>query len=269
MSQVAERQRRASVPRRLLQLAAGIDDGTVMRFAFSALLVGTICVLYIDYRELMASVPPAGPVQLQPILPPVDAEEDGASAYRPDIVSVPKTLEAPLAISLAGNGELHLSGTFDPGSGERFAAEIEARGEYVETVVLESPGGSVADALAIGRLIHEKGFATRVDAGRLCASSCPVVFASGAERIAAPTAAIGVHQVYAAGITGDVAALTQEPGMAMLQAQNTTAEITRHLTLTGVDPALWLHALETPPNRLYYFSPEEMTALNLVTKLED
>ena len=55
-------------------------------------------------------------------------------------------------------------------------------------------------------------------------------------------------------------------GVAMADAQSVTAEITRHLTLSGVDPALWLHALETPPDRLYYFSPEEMDDLALVTE---
>jgi len=47
----------------------------------------------------------------------------------------------------------------------------------------------------------------------------------------------------------------------------TTAEIISHLTLAGVDPALWLHALETPPDRLYYFNPEEMMRLRLATEL--
>ena len=55
----------------------------------------------------------------------------------------------------------------------------------------------------------------------------------------------------------------------MSDAQSTTADIISHLTKTGVDPALWLHALETPPDRLYYFKPEEMTRLNLVTELDD
>jgi hypothetical protein len=269
MSPTAPRPRRPSASSRLAGLVAGIEDGAIMRFAFFALLIGTLSVLYVDYRELMASAPLPQPARLQPILPPFEAGGESTSTHRPDIVSTPEALEAPLSIALGSGGDLHLTGSFDPGSYERFAAEIAARGEYVETIVLESPGGSVADALAIGRLINEQGFATRVDKGRLCASSCPIVFASGKQRIAAAGAAIGVHQVYAAGIEGEVAALTRQPAVAMSQAQETTAQITRHLTATGVDPQLWLHALETPPDRLYYFSPEEMTTLNLVTKLAD
>jgi len=243
---------------------AGLDDGAILRAAFYSLLAGTLAILYVDYSELSAWDPESFAAPLQPILPPAQPEAAEAGAT-PVITSDRASLESPLAISLAGGGDLRLSGTFDPGSAERFAAEIEARGEYVETVVLESPGGSVRDALAIGALIHERGFATRVEAGALCASSCPIVFASGAERIAEPQAAIGVHQVYASAIGGDARALAQAPGIAMAQAQEMTAEITRHLTMTGVDPALWLHALETPSDRLYYFTEEEMAAFDLVT----
>ena len=78
-----------------------------------------------------------------------------------------------------------------------FAAEIGKRGDYIKTVVLNSPGGSVTDALAMGRLIREKKFATEVEAGKYCASSCPLVFAGGIERRAGDKAAIGVHQVAA------------------------------------------------------------------------
>jgi hypothetical protein len=128
----------------------------------------------------------------------------------------------------------------------------------------------VTDALAIGRLIHEKGLATKVAAGSLCASSCPIVFASGSQRIASAGAAIGVHQIYAAALVGgDPQDTRRAVGTAMSDAQSTTASIIAHLTATGVDPALWLHALETPPDRLYYFTPEEMTRLKLATLVAD
>ena len=58
-------------------------------------------------------------------------------------------------------------------------------------------------------------------------------------------------------------------GEAMSDAQKTTAMITRHLTKMGVDPALWLHALETPPDRLYYLSPDELVTYRLVTAMDD
>lgn len=51
----------------------------------------------------------------------------------------------------------------------------------------------------------------------------------------------------------------------MADAQATTARISRHLAEMGVDPALWLHALDTPPQALYYLSPKELEDYKLVT----
>lgn len=259
---------RSASPNIIARLAA-IEDGAIIRAAFFALLFGTAGVLYIDFRELTLSEPPTVLPTPEPILPPA-TRPDGDQAGRPmpAITTAPDLLEAPLAITLATGGDLFLTGTIDPGSAQRFAEEIAARGEYVKTVVLDSPGGSVMDALEIGALIQEKGLATKVAAGNLCASSCPIIFASGAERIASADAAIGVHQIYAASLGEGAANALAVAGVAMADAQATTAKITRHLIKSGVDPEMWLHALDTPPDRLYYFSEEEMTRLKLVTQIE-
>jgi hypothetical protein len=68
---------------------------------------------------------------------------------------------------------------------------------------------------------------------------------------------------------GDPQAAMRVAGAAMADAQTTTARITRFLAITGVDPSVWVHALETPPDRLYYFTPEELTEYRLVTALEN
>lgn len=252
--------------RGLVNRLAAVDDGNVLRLAFFALLVGTLSVLYVDYRELTENEGLGLASPLQPILPP--ALDGPGQGPMPSVTTSPDLLDEPLSIALGSGGELTLTGTIDPGSAERFATEIAARGEYVQSVVLDSPGGSVVDALAIGSLIHEKGLATKVAAGSLCASSCPIVFASGAERIASAQSAIGVHQVYAAAISVDPASALRVAGTAMSDAQSVTADIIAHLTKTGVDPAMWVFALQTPPDRLHYFSPEEMTRLKLVTQLQ-
>ena len=58
-------------------------------------------------------------------------------------------------------------------------------------------------------------------------------------------------------------------GTAMSEAQKTTAIITRYLNTTTVDPAIWLNALETPPDQLYYFKPDELSQYRLVTRFTD
>lgn len=254
--------------RRLIERFAAVDDGNVLRVAFFALLIGTASVLYVDYRELTENEGAALVSPMRPILPPYNPDGP-AQGPSPNVTTSPDVLDQPLAITLGSGGDLVLTGTIDPGAADRFSSEIEARGEYVQTVVLDSPGGSVMDALAIGSLIHEKGLATKVAAGSLCASSCPIIFGSGSTRIASNEAAIGVHQIYAAALSGDPQNALRVAGTAMSDAQSTTGQIISHLSEAGVDPALWLHALETPPDRLYYFTPEEMQRLRLVTEFSD
>ena len=58
-------------------------------------------------------------------------------------------------------------------------------------------------------------------------------------------------------------------GTAMSEAQRTTAIITRYLNRTTADPTFWLHALETPPDQLYYLSAEELSQYRLVTEFTD
>jgi hypothetical protein len=254
--------------RRLVAWLAGFEDGAIMRVAFFGLLIGTLSVLYVDYRELTEGEGLALAMPQQPILPAFDPGNSGTSPH-PQVTSSPEDLDQNLVIALQPAGVLSLTGTFDIGSADRFAAEITARGEYVATIALDSPGGSVEDALTIASLIHDRGFDTDVAAGALCASSCPLVFAAGKARTASAQSAIGVHQIYAALLSGDPQSALRVAGTAMADAQTTTARITRFLAITGVDPSVWLHALETPPDRLYYFTPEELTKYRLATALKN
>lgn len=251
--------------RGLLARFAAVSDGAILRTAFYALLAGTLTMLYVDFSELSDADVTTSATPLQPVLPAFDPQSPDLMPG-PEITSDLEALREPLSIMLEGGGVLRLSGTIDPGAAERFAAEIEARGEYVETVAFDSPGGSMTDAIAIGALIAERGFATSVGPGALCASACPLAFAGGRERHATPQSAIGVHQIYAA-IAGFTPTGADTAGNAMAAAQKATAAVTRHLTVMGVDPALWVHALETPPDRLYYLSPEELTTYRLVTEM--
>lgn len=246
---------------------SALSDGAIIRAAFYAMLAGTLTVLYLDYNELTASDAATVATPYEPVLPAFDPDGP-ATAPGPAVTTDFETLRQPLTVELVPGGILKVTGSFDPGSADRFAAEVDARGEYVETVVFDSPGGSVADAMKIGTLISEHGFASRVEAGGLCASSCPLAFAGGRERHATTTSAIGVHQVYAAAQAGALQTAALAAGNAMSEAQKTTATISRHLSALGVDPAVWLHALETPPDRLYYLSPDELTGYRLVTDMD-
>jgi len=262
-----------SLSRRLIDWAAGFEDGALLRAAFFGMLAATVCVVGIDYFELSArdaaALPASASAPGQPVLPAFDPDAPQGKPG-PAVTTDPRLLEQLLSITLGPGGVETVTGTIDPGSGGRFAAEVKAHGEYIRTVALDSPGGSVSDALAIGRLIHDKGFSTAVGPGALCASSCPLMLAGGRKRTADARAAIGVHQIYedmAAAAPPRPAEPRQLAATAMSAAQRGTAEIERYLNDMGIDPALWLNALETPPDRLYYFSPQELVALKLVTNM--
>ena len=259
----------ASVSRRIMGWAAAFDDGPLVRTVFFGLLTATAVILWLDYSELSAQTPAPSPTELTPILPAFDPDAPGITGPGPDVTTPMDVLRAPLDIRLGSGNVLQVTGTILPGSATAFAEEIAAYGEYIRTIRLDSPGGSVLDALEMGRLIRERGFSTAVAAGSLCASSCPLVFAGGGERLAAPGSALAVHQIYAA-TPSDVSAAARlaAAGSAMSEAQSMTAEISRYLIAMDIDPEVWLRALETPPNRLTYFNEEDLIRLNLATRIE-
>ncbi len=240
------------------------SDAILMRTIFLGLLLGTAAVLYLDFGELNLQKT-VDPVQTgRPILPAIDRPEidPNAPQYSPTehVTVQPDILSAPIVATLAPNGIMLLSGHVDPGAADRIEAELERTKEYITTVQINSPGGSVRDALKISAQIRDLGFNTRIEDGGYCASSCPIIFAGGVSRIASKKATIGVHQIYGA---SNIISAPQ----AMSDAQTTTAQITKHLVDMGIDPALWVHALETPPEKLYYFTQTELKTFKLVTKL--
>jgi hypothetical protein len=252
----------ASLASRLKTAIVTADDGLLMRGAFFALLAAAGAFLFIDLRELSlenAALPGHDPMTTDaPVLPP--ALTDGVPQSPPVEPETSKeVLRQPMRFELQPGGLLKAEGSIDLGAADRFAEEIAARGEYVKAVSLNSPGGSVEDALAMSKLIREKGLDTRVATKALCASSCPLIFAGGVAREAAENAILGVHQVFNAGQD------RPSPEQAMSEAQRTTARIARHLDDMGIGDGLWIHALETPPDRLYYLTPEEMAEFKLTT----
>ncbi len=243
------------------------DDGRIMRAMFYLLVLAIGIGLIHDYRQLVGQndrLPAIGPVG-DPVLPAYVPQIPGIESplrVAPDVTADPQLLRNPLKTELGSGGMLNVTGSIDPGSSARFAAEIGRVGEYVRQVSLNSPGGSVQDALAIARLIREKELVTHVGEGNICASSCPLILAGGLERIAHAKAAIGVHQMFSG--RGSEA---RNADLEVSGTQTLTAEVTRFLDEMGVDPAIWLHAMETPPQQLYYLTSEELTRYRLATEI--
>lgn len=244
-----------------IRMLSRLDDGALMRGAFLLLLALTAVFLLIDVREIATKrqLPTFDPSHPMPFLPPAGTKAD---PDRPTVnpASPIEDLAKPMAFNLGPGGSLLAEGTLDLGAALRFAREVEQRGEYIKTVELNSPGGSVDDALAISRLIREKRLNTKVASRALCASSCPIILSGGVERLAESDAVVGVHQLFSD--SND----RPTPQEAMSAAQSATARIARHLDAMGISAGLWFHALETPPDHLYYLTAQEMADFRLTTK---
>jgi hypothetical protein len=260
------------LPQRFQAWLADSADEAVLRWIFRSALAVTVTVLALDVANMQGWVgnpdPAAAPAEtaspalnlpslvpsiLAPLLPGGDKRL--MPLPQPDGV-----LARPMTFDLVSGGRLMATGTITPGLSESFAAEVSKHGDYIRTVVLNSPGGSVTDAMAMGRLIRERKFATEVEAGKYCASSCPLMFAGGVERRAGSRAAIGVHQV----------AVSATPALGpprdeMSIAQNISARCQRYLGDMGISLQAWVHAMETPHDRLFVFKPDELKSLNIVT----
>ena len=248
-------------------------EETILRWIFRSAVVVALGVLAVDLASINGWI-----IYPDPAVAPAEIREEPAlslprlvpSIFAPllsdggkRLVPLPRSegaLAKPMTFELVGGGRLMAIGTITPGVSQSFAAETERHSEYIRTVVLNSPGGSVTDALAMGRLIREKRFATEVEAGKYCVSSCPLMFAGGVDRRAGERATIGVHQM-----TAMHSAANGPPRDAMSVAQDISARCQRYLGDMGVSLQVWVHAMETPYDKLFVFKTEELKSLNLVT----
>jgi hypothetical protein len=246
---------------------------------FFGLLTLSAAMIFIDLRQQMRSeqvdpfgMPATAPVkmdrperdnQIRPYLPMTRPMAPDETSER--LVARPReeSEAAPMRFRLGTHGDAFAEGTITPGSAEALTEFLAAeRAKGVTEIVLHSPGGSVTDATAMAHIIRDAKLDTRILPDGYCASSCPLVFASGVKRFADATSWIGVHQVFA--LTTAFGSLAD----GMEQAQIVSADAQDLLKEFGVDPLVWTRAMATPKEKLYLFTPEELVELKLATKVE-
>jgi len=158
---------------------------------------------------------------------------------------------------------LLLNGAIEPGDADRLGAYLESSAEAKIPVALNSPGGLVDEALAIGRMIRERELATMVLSGMICSSSCPYILAGGTERSVSRRGAVGLHQHYYLG-PGYVPAY-----FAVEDIQRNQSRTMQYLIGMGIDPGVMVHSLNTPPDDIYVLVDEELLASALATAVVD
>ncbi|RGP36614.1 hypothetical protein D1012_13150 [Pseudotabrizicola alkalilacus] len=156
-----------------------------------------------------------------------------------------------------------LEGAIEPGDAARFADYLEQRAAVPEQIALHSPGGSVSDALDIGRMIRAAEVPTLMQAGAACFSACPYILAAGTERRVSRTALVGVHQHY----FGESTLL---PAFVAVESiQHGQGEVLDYLGEMGIDLRLSARAMQTPPANIYILVEDELTDFALATEMVD
>lgn len=92
-----------------------------------------------------------------------------------------------------------MEGAIEVGDGDKLLALIKSN--PVDTMLqkgmsLNSPGGSVSEAIKIAQIIESAAIKVRVHSGDVCASACFIIFASAPYRWASNDAEILIHRPY-------------------------------------------------------------------------
>jgi hypothetical protein len=182
---------------------------------------------------------------------------------------------------------LSAEGRIQPGTAKAFADVIANLKGRRLPILIHSPGGSVADAGAMGELIRAKGLAvavartlitncpegspkcpdgpgTAITGGAICASACVLVLAGGVERLAGPSARIGVHQI--------TTVVSETEGLAHLKStrkiyeqQGVDAAVEAYLAATGVGEPVMTLMRKTSAASIRWLSAAELKDSRLLT----
>ncbi|WP_299654424.1 hypothetical protein [uncultured Tateyamaria sp.] len=227
---------------------------TLMGVLIFQLGIGGLLILGDMQGLRLPSFGPDAPRLTEPVRP-----GDQRRTFRPDRdrpttqpARDPGELPNRLVLTQTDGTIYRLEGGISDGDADRLAALIRQSDPRPDTLILQSPGGSVADALALGRIIRSEGIATQMLSGEFCYSACPYLLAAGAKRTIADAASVGVHQHYFGENTFLPAAFAVE------DIQRGQAEVMTYLDEMGIDTLVMQHAMSTPPDQIYVLLPEEL-----------
>lgn len=243
----------------------GLRDMSVSRILSGVLVfqLGLGCLLVLgDINGLrLPSFGSNAPPLSEPVKP-----SDQRRTFRPDRdppaikpARDPGNLPKRLVLTASDGTTYRLEGEIAQGDAARLIPLIKKADPAPEYLILQSPGGSVQDALTLGRYIRSSEIGTQILAGEYCYSACPYLLAGGATRQVSDDASVGVHQHY----FGEKAYLPA--AFAVEDIQRGQGEVMSYLDEMGIDPMVMQHALTTPPNEIYVLLPDELWSYRLVS----
>jgi len=163
---------------------------------------------------------------------------------------------------------LYLSGSIVAGDADRVVRMLlEPLAEQpllLSELVLDSPGGSLVEALRLAALIKGLHLDTRVRAGGRCSSACFFVFLAGGNRLGGQRregkllpGRIGLHRPY---LGGD-ALKSGDPAAGMERQQAEMGKVADYLRRESVPLRLIDEMMTHPSNDIYWLSDEDLWQL--------
>jgi hypothetical protein len=152
---------------------------------------------------------------------------------------------------------IYATGLFVEGTATEFHLFVEQNKiKDGAVVILESDGGSVAEALRMGRMIRQMGFDTEVNTH--CFSSCTLAFLGGVRRnVTSVGAEFGVHRV------STNARL--DPAQALDMGQIAIAEIAEYSAFMGIDPGFVTALTAAAPDQINLLSHDQLLKYKIVS----
>jgi hypothetical protein len=147
--------------------------------------------------------------------------------------------------------ELEFSGGITFGAAKDFQRFLDAM-PAVQIVHLNSPGGRIAEAVRIGRLISARKLSTYVVGN--CLSACATIFLSGRERLISAQGRLGFHQP-------DFPGLTSEERLGLVANEEL------RLRRLGVSAGFAHKANLAPPDDMWFPSVAELIAEHVATRV--
>lgn len=157
---------------------------------------------------------------------------------------------ADLSAYMGVEGQIHfyLEGKIEKGDRETFKEQITnliEQGYDVDTVLLNSNGGLLQEAIWMALTVKSLGLNTTVLDDDICASACVTILSAGKNVQIDPKAKVGVHQ---AAIDGTVS----EKATALLALVQIFLKFPAHLNEK---------LISTPPDKLYWLTPRDKQSL--------
>ncbi|MEM7425605.1 MAG: hypothetical protein AAF441_05890, partial [Pseudomonadota bacterium] len=177
--------------------------------------------------------------------------------------------QAPMSFQLKDAGRvIEATGVVSEETPEAFEKLIEKAGLRAAqaTVRLNSPGGYIAPALKLGRMIRKLGFSTEVgksaDSRPECMSACVFVFLGGVRR-AAEVGHLGVHRFYEQLAIDDPDRKAYDSGD-LAEVQRLTGELVAYVSEMGADARLVARAANVAADEISHLTGEELRDWRIV-----